>query len=99
MIQAPGASTWIVFIRATCTESRLEQRQIKAALRRRIGRDFRPLAPDALMKKAMPPAPQRRRPALRPIDLYVLTSWNIFERHIFLTSSTSVCRKGIWRGP
>ena len=53
----------------------------------RVGRNFRALTPDALVKKAMPPVVQRGRPALRAVHLYMLTSWNIFQTpYCFLAS-------------
>ena len=62
-----------------------EQRQIETALRRHVFGDLCALAPDALVKEALSPVAERRRSALRPVHLYVLTSWNIIHPHIFFS--------------
>ena len=91
VVHAPGAEHLDHFHQRHLHRVRVfQQRQIEPTLRRHIRRNFRLLPPDALMKKAMPPAPQRRRPTLRPVHLYVLTSWNIFEPHIFLTMKQGI---------
>jgi two-component system LytT family response regulator len=54
-----------------------EQRKIEA-LCRSIGSDFRPLAANLVMEKAMPPTAQCGRAALGAVGLHMLTSWNIF---------------------
>ena len=67
----------------------LEQGQLKGGLGRCLGPNSCLLAADAIVKKAVATAAQGGRSALRAVDLYMLTTWNIFQTHIFLTLSFS----------
>jgi hypothetical protein len=63
-------------------------RQLEAAYRELIGQNLLAFGTQFLMKIAALLAAKRRRPALRPIHLNVLTSWNIFQAHILFSLSS-----------